>query len=244
MATADTAHVPPTVVDAVPSRLRRLDPVTRAKVEQLAVMPSASASTNSLGSCRAAGVLSPAEEGGLLTVQPEGVQFRHELTRRAIVDALPASRRIELEPGCSSCCSGRRRQSRSSPTRRGGRHRRDRPWAPGRTRRRGQRRAPAGGRALPCGAGAHRPLRPADRTELLEGYAIEAYTVGDEPERRGPEPGRRLRRITRQDRARASLRWLSRFQWLAGDRPAAEGRRARRRQYSPARTTADCSRWH
>ena len=41
VASADTAHVPPTVVDSVRSRLRRLDPATRANVEQLAVMPAA-----------------------------------------------------------------------------------------------------------------------------------------------------------------------------------------------------------
>jgi hypothetical protein len=33
---------------------------------------------------------------GLLTVQPGQVSFRHELTRRAIVDALPVARRLEL----------------------------------------------------------------------------------------------------------------------------------------------------
>ena len=40
--------------------------------------------------------LADAEEHGLLTVRPEQVTFRHELTRRAIVDAMPGARRVEL----------------------------------------------------------------------------------------------------------------------------------------------------
>ena len=41
VASAGQARVPPTVVDAVTGRLRRLDAATQEHVEQLAVVPSA-----------------------------------------------------------------------------------------------------------------------------------------------------------------------------------------------------------
>ena len=98
VASADEARVPPTVVDAVTGRLRRLDAVTQDHVEQLAVVPSA-VDHDLLARLvpGSEGALRAAEEGGLLAVSPDGVRFRHELTRHAIVDALPTSRRIELE---------------------------------------------------------------------------------------------------------------------------------------------------
>ena len=90
VASADEARVPPTVVDAVTGRLRRLDAATQEHVEQLAVVPSA-VDHDLLARLvpGSEGALRAAEEGGLLTVSPDGVRFRHELTRRAVVDALP-----------------------------------------------------------------------------------------------------------------------------------------------------------
>ena len=98
VASADEARVPPTVVDAVTGRLRRLDAATQDHVEQLAVVPSA-VDRDLLARLvpGSEGALRAAEEGGLLAVSPDGVGFRHELTRRAVVDSLPTSRRIELE---------------------------------------------------------------------------------------------------------------------------------------------------
>ena len=97
VASADEASVPPTVVDAVTGRLRRLDPDTQEHVEQLAVVPSAvDADLLARLVPGSAGALRGAEEGGLLDVSPDGVRFRHELTRRAVVDSLPA---WDLKPG-------------------------------------------------------------------------------------------------------------------------------------------------
>ena len=96
VASAVDSSVPPTVVDAVLSRLRRLAPAHQDAVELLAVVPSAldRQLVDALASDHSA--IEAAEERGLLTVQPDQVSFRHELTRRAIADALPVARRLEL----------------------------------------------------------------------------------------------------------------------------------------------------
>ena len=97
LASADGARVPATVVDAVLGRLRRLPIRHQEVVEQLAVVPTA-IGRPLVGALLTDPVpaLADAEEHGLLTVRPEQVTFRHELTRRAIVDAMPVARRVEL----------------------------------------------------------------------------------------------------------------------------------------------------
>ncbi|MFF2277855.1 ATP-binding protein [Agromyces sp. NPDC058126] len=229
VASADEAAVPPTVVDAVTGRLRRLDEVTQERVEQLAVLPSAVDATLLArlipGS---AGALRTAEEAGLLEVHPESVRFRHELTRRAIVDALPASRRIELERRVlvELLASGVADPSTLvHHALAAGDLDIVVAWAP-----RAARDAQASGAHLQAAAHFRTVLDHLDRynaverCELIEGYAIEAYTIGQ-----GPESVTAETEVVRLRRERgdltalgASLRWLSRFQWLAGDRQAAE----------------------
>lgn len=89
-------EAPPTVVDAVLARVRTLPPPTLAALEQLAVIPSGV----ELGLTRTLTgdltVLAEAERAGMLEVHPGAVRFRHELARRAVDGALPASRRIGL----------------------------------------------------------------------------------------------------------------------------------------------------
>ena len=228
VASADTAQVPPTVVDSVRSRLRSLDPAMRANVEQLAVMPAAIA-VDELARLVPGGssVLSPAEARGLLTVQPEVVQFRHELTRRAIVDALPASRRIALNARVLAMLLdvGADPSRIVSHAAEAGDIDAIVNWAPVAARDAAvsgaHRQAAAHFRAALAHADRYDPL---DRTELLESYAIEAYTVGDEPEAVASE--REVVRLRREHgdmtALGASLRWLSRFQWIEGDRPGAE----------------------
>lgn len=228
VATADTSTVPPTVVDAVLARLRRLEVHTRQSVEQLAVVPSA------IGPAELArlvpggtGVLSPAEEGGILTVRPDAVRFRHELTRRAIVDALPASRRIELNARVLAMLL----DIGADPSRivshavEAGDVDAIVEWAP-----RAARDAATSGAHRQAAAHYRAALAHADvydaaeRAELLQASAIEEYTVG-----RGPAAVRaqweavRLRRQQGDPTALGeSLRWLSRFQWLSGHRAEAE----------------------
>ncbi|MFD4422293.1 ATP-binding protein [Agromyces sp. NPDC058484] len=228
VSSADAAHVPRTVVDAVTSRLRRLDRSIQAHVEQLAVVPSA------IGPSELArlvpggpGALSDAEEAGLLTVRPEAVQFRHELTRRAIVDALPSSLRIDLNARVLAMLL----EVGADPGRivahaqEAGDVDQVVQWAP-----RAARDAATSGAHRQAAAHYLSALEhaarygPVVRIDLLEGYAIEAYTLG-----RGPESIEAQTEVVRLRRGHpdhtalgASLRWLSRFQWLAGNRAAAE----------------------
>lgn len=229
VASADEVRVPPTVVDAVTGRLRRLDAATQEHVEQLAVVPSAvdSELLAQLVPGGAAAVRA-AEEGGLLVVQPDGVRFRHELTRRAVVDGLPASRRIELERRvlATLLATGGIDSARIvHHALAAGDVEAVVEWAP-----RAARDAAA--------SGAHRQARahfrlawdhayrypPAERADLLEGYAIESYTIGSALEAVVAESEAvALRRdLGDPKRLGASLRWLSRFQWFAGRRADAE----------------------
>jgi DNA-binding CsgD family transcriptional regulator len=88
-----------------------------------------------------------------------------------------------------------------------------------------------------AGAGAHREavahyrlvvrhrerFPPAELAELLEGYAVECYTVGATEAPIVESEAVELRRSLGDQRALgADLRWLSRMQWWAGDRAAAE----------------------
>jgi len=229
VASADDASVPPTVVAAVTGRLRRLDRVTQDHVEQLGVVPFM-VDAELLGRLvdGSAGALRAAEEGGLLEVSPEGVRFRHELTRRAVVDALPASRRIELERRVLAALLD---TQVADPARlvhhalAAGDVDAVVEWAP-----RAARDAAA--------SGAHRqaaeqfrvarnyadryPL--AERADLVEQYAIEAYTVGVAHESLVAQlDAVGLRRQLRDpERLGVSLRWLSRFQWFDGRRADAE----------------------
>ena len=230
VASADEAAVPPTVVDAVTGRLRRLDEATQDHVEQLAVLPSA-VDTTLLAKLvpGSAAALRTAEEAGLLEVRPDSVRFRHELTRRAIVDALPSSRRIELERRVlvelleSGVADPARLVHHALAA---GDVDAVVAWAP-----RAARDAAASGAHRQSTAHFRAALAhidrydAAERAELLEGYAIEAYTIGQ-----GPESVEAQTEVVRLRRERpddvtalgASLRWLSRFQWLAGNRAAAE----------------------
>ena len=88
--------VPPTVVDAVLARVRILSPQAQAALDRLAVVPSG-AEVSLLRDL--AGDLAPvaeADRAGVVEVNGDVVAFRHELARRAVVESLPASDRLEL----------------------------------------------------------------------------------------------------------------------------------------------------
>lgn len=224
----DAAQIPRTVVDAVTARLRRLDTVTQGRLEQLAVVPSAVGAAE-LAQLVPGGAssLGAAEEAGLLTVQADGVAFRHELTRRAIVDALPNARRIGLNARVLEVllASGADPGRIVAHAREAGDLDAIARWAP-----RAARDAAVSGAhrqaAAHFRAALEHPDRydPADRAGLLEEYAIEAYLIGDEPAAVAAQLAViELRRgLGNVDALGASLRWLSRFQWIAGDRAGAE----------------------
>jgi DNA-binding CsgD family transcriptional regulator/tetratricopeptide (TPR) repeat protein len=94
---ASSSHgVPATVVDAVLARMLKLTPETRAGVEMLAVMP-APADPNLLQELQVSmEQVAEAEQAGVVEVRSEGIGFRHELARQAVLASLPASVRLEL----------------------------------------------------------------------------------------------------------------------------------------------------
>ncbi|GAA2034921.1 AAA family ATPase [Agromyces tropicus] len=229
VASADARSVPPTVVDAVTGRLRRLDAAVQDDVEQLAVMPAA-VDPDLLARLVPGGLgaLRPAEERGLIGVRPDGVQFRHELTRRAIVDGLPTSRRIELEQRAVAALLA----SGSEDAARIVHHAIEAgdvatvvEWAP-----RAAHDAAASGAHLQARAHLRAALEhrehypPPVLADLIEQLAIEAYTTGDAvgaADRQVETIG--LRRALGDPVALGvSLRWKSRFDWMAGRRADAE----------------------
>src|SRR6478672_2048459 len=101
LASAQGERVPPTIADAVLARVRSLDLPVQDVLEQLAVVPSAldrwlvDALVPDTGPGRVA-ALTAAEQRGLLMVSTSRISFRHELTRRAIADAVPSARFMAL----------------------------------------------------------------------------------------------------------------------------------------------------
>jgi DNA-binding CsgD family transcriptional regulator len=224
-------RVPPTVMEAVLARARRLDRTTRDLLERLSVVPSAlepwlvDRLASAVGGISA---LAPAEEHGLVHVSPERVVFRHELTRRAIADSLPASRRIELnrsvldallaygEADLSRLVHHAREASNTEAV---------------------LRFAPDAAREA-ASAGAHREAAahyrlvlthrdrfpPGEQADLLEAYAVECYTLGAAADAvKAQARAVELReRLGDESALGSSLRWLSRMHWWAGETAYAE----------------------
>ena len=233
LASADDKHVPRTIVDAVLARVRRLDPDVQDMVEQLAVVPSAlerwlvdALLPNDRPSPGAA--LAAAERAGLLTVSTRGISFRHELTRRAIENSLPAARLIELNQRVLAALLSHEAQDVARIV-----HHAAQAGDVDAIVRYG----PAAGTDA-ADAGAHRAavahfglvlehadrFTPREQAELLERFAIECYTIGaDQRAAAAQERAVALFRSLRDSRLLgASLRWLSRMRWWAGERAAAE----------------------
>jgi ATP/maltotriose-dependent transcriptional regulator MalT len=88
--------VPATVVDAVLARVRLLPGETREALEQLAVVPSRVEPSLVFALFGDAGVLEQAERRGIIEVRAEGIAFRHELARRALLRSVPRTRAAAL----------------------------------------------------------------------------------------------------------------------------------------------------
>ncbi|GAA3588755.1 AAA family ATPase [Nonomuraea rosea] len=229
LAAGDATAVPLTIADAVHARVAQLDPATLEVLERLAVVPSA-VQRWLIDELVPAGpaALAPAEQRGLLAVTPSRVSFRHELTRRAVADSMPAARRMAANRSVLAALLAR----------------------PGiEVSRIVHHAAEAGDTAVilqygpiaareASAAGAHREaaahlrlvldqhpiLEPRAEAELWEGYAIECYTV-DAPAADTLAAQRRAVELRRGDDPRAcgaSLRWLSRICWWAGDPEGAD----------------------
>ncbi|MFF2370585.1 ATP-binding protein [Agromyces sp. NPDC058110] len=227
VASSDADQVPRSVVDAVTGRLHRLSPEVRDQVEQLAVIPSAVGSTE-IGRLveGGAGSLGEAEERGLLTVRPDGVAFRHELTRRAIVDAMPSARRIELNGRVLAVLL----EVGADPARivshavAAGDGDAVAAWAPTAARDAAVSGAHRQAAEHYRAALEHADAEGSERADLAEAYAIELYTLGLDQEAVQAQAGviRARREAGDATALGASLRWASRFHWLAGQRAEAE----------------------
>jgi tetratricopeptide (TPR) repeat protein len=229
LASGDGGGVPYSVAEAVRGRLSNLSEATGEVVEQLAVIPSA-AEQWLVEAVVPGGVatLADAEQRGVLTVAPTKVAFPHELARRAIMDSLPAARRIAYNQAVLAALLDHHDVDVSRIVHHGA-------------------EAGAGGVIIEYGpaaaraaaaAGAHREavayyrlvldhlsaFEPRERVDLVEAYAIECYTTGL-LERAVPAQEDVVRRRREQGDPRAlglSLRWLSRMCWWTGARAAAE----------------------
>jgi DNA-binding CsgD family transcriptional regulator/tetratricopeptide (TPR) repeat protein/energy-coupling factor transporter ATP-binding protein EcfA2 len=224
LAARNVTAVPLTIADAVRGRLATLEAAALDTVERLAVVPSA-VQRWLLDALVPAGpaALAPAEQRGLLTVTPNRVSFRHELARRAVVDSMPAARRVAANRGVLAALLAR----------------------PGTEVSRVVHHAVAAGDTAAIlaygpvaareasAAGAHREaaahlrlvldqhpvLDPGDEADLWEALAIESYTI-DAPTEDGLAAQQRAVELRRDGDPRVrgnSLRWLSRISWWAGD---------------------------
>ena len=233
LASAQGERVPPTIADAVLARVRSLDASTQDVLEQLAVVPSAVERWLVEGlvpvtSPAGVAALAAAEERGLLTVSARRISFRHELTRHTIADSLPAARLMALNQRVLAALI----EHDGSDVSRIIHH-----AALAGDEHAIIRYGPAAARDA-VRAGAHREavahfglvlrhegrFTPSERAELLEHYAIECYTIGAidkslEAGRRAVELNRSLANLRQLG---ASLRWLSRMSWMAGERADAE----------------------
>lgn len=229
LASGSIGDVPPTVADSVQDRLRRLPAAGRAAVQQLAVIPSA-IDRWLVDEIIPGGLptLAEAEEAGLLEVTPHRVSFRHELARRAVADALSGVRRAELNRVVLTALIGHPGSDVA--------HMVHHASAAG-DREAILRFAPIAARDAAV-SGAHREagthyraaleyageLTRDEHARLLEGYAVEAYIVGDGAEAVSAQLAAiELRRsLGDQLAVGQGLSWLARMQWWDGDRQAAE----------------------
>ena len=233
LASAQGERVPPTIADAVLARVRSLDLPVQDVLEQLAVVPSAldrwlvDALVPDTGPSRVA-ALTAAEQRGLLMVSTNRISFRHELTRRAIAGSLPAARLMALNQRVLAALVDHDGYDVARIV-----HHAAQAGDVDAIVRYG----PAAAREA-ARAGAHREavahfalvldhedrFPPGERAELLAQYAIECYTIGAidkavEAEGRAVDLNRSLGDLGQLG---ASLRWLARMYWMAGDRANAE----------------------
>jgi DNA-binding CsgD family transcriptional regulator/tetratricopeptide (TPR) repeat protein len=232
LASGDLGRVPPSIAAAVGSRLSTLDGPTRGAVEVLSVVPSAAERwlVEAVVPGGLAG-LDAAEQRGVLTVSPTRVAFRHDLTRRAVADSLPAVRRLASHQVVLAALLERHRDRKVDLARilhhaaEVGDEATIVQYGPLAT-------AEAVAAASHRAAVAHGTLvllyrhafTPAELAPILERHAIECYATGLDDVVAPMKEAVALRRALGDPVALGvALRWLSRFSWWVGDQPAAYG---------------------
>jgi len=229
-ASGDVDGVPPTIAEAVTARLKDLDGRSWDAVEQLAVVPSGverwlvdAVVPGGLPS------LAAAERRGVLTASAKRIGFRHELMRRAIVDSMPAVRRVACNQAVLAALLDRldtvdlsRIMHHAAEAGNDAAVIRHGPAAAREAVAAGSHREAVAHYRLVLTHRAHFPVE--EQADLLEGQAIECYTVGLGPESvRAQRAAVEVRRGLGDPRALGlSLRWLSRMQWWSGIRADAE----------------------
>jgi DNA-binding CsgD family transcriptional regulator/tetratricopeptide (TPR) repeat protein len=104
---AGGADVPPTVRDAVLSRVARLGPAARGLLEWVAINPArVELSLLKALAGQAFAALDECLSAGALQVDQRTVAFRHELARLAVEEAIPTLRRVELHRSVLSVLAG------------------------------------------------------------------------------------------------------------------------------------------
>ncbi len=218
-------ELPPTVLDAVRARVARLDDDVVTVLEQLSVVPGTVQRMLFRTLFHEAGhALVTAEQHGLLLVTPDTVTFRHELTRRAVLEALPRARRAELHQralaalenlGSDDLALLVNHASGAGDAVAVARH------GPAAARQAAQRGAHREAAAHYQRVLAHRDrFGAAEVAALLDESALESYLVGDNERRAVADQHDAVgvRRSLGEPVALArSLRWLSRMSSWAGD---------------------------
>ena len=224
---AEDRAVPATVRDLILARLRRLSPPARDLARLVSVMPT------SADALILDGMEEPVDEciaAGVLMSFGDGVSFRHELLRHAVEESMSAARRVALHRRALDLLAT---LDGTDPARlvHHARHagdvdallRHGVEAATGAAAQGAHREAVAHFRAIRPHA---ERLMAADRVQLLEQYAVEAYLAGMSVEalevRRAALPERE--RLGDPVRVGESYRWISRMAWWSGR--GAEARRA------------------
>ncbi|WP_433790273.1 ATP-binding protein [Actinoplanes sp. CA-252034] len=217
---ADDAAGPPAAVqDLVLARLRGLPAPARELARLVAVIPTR-AETAVLGGFGAE--VQQCLDSGVLTRSGNGVAYRHELLRRVVEESLSPVARVALHRRALDLLERvdgidpARLAHHARPAGDGAAVLRHGTAAAVRAAGQGaHREAAAHYRAmLPYASG----LPPAERADLLEAYAVQAYLSGVAGE--GLPACRDALRVWRslgdRDRAGDCLRWISRLAWWSG----------------------------
>jgi DNA-binding CsgD family transcriptional regulator/tetratricopeptide (TPR) repeat protein len=232
LASKDLGRVPPSIAEAVGARLSTLDPPGRRAVERLSVIPS-TVERWLVESVVPGGLaaLASAEQHGVLSVSPTRVSFRHELTRRAVVDSLPGAVRVAGNQAVLAALLARHEEQAVDLSRivhhaaevgddatiiRFG------PLAAREAVAAGSHRAAvAHGRLVLRHRSA---FAPAELVEILARHAVECHTtsLSDEALATQQETVALRRELGGVRELGLALRWLTRIAWWAGDRALAE----------------------